>query len=127
MRKENKEQRREGSEMEQDDLELKGLGNFYGTEGYSDVFGFNVTDGVAYIMKNGYSWFVTDFLIVAGMKFKDEEFMSIKLKIEDSKAEMIVTDGNEKKLYTQKYEWTNAKKDLSLYLTNGVLMLSQEY
>ena len=114
-----------------DDLTLKDLNQYYGTEQYHNInFGtYSLTDGIIYLMKNGYSWFVTDFISV-GMNKKEiqkQEFVAIKLKIKDNKAEMIVTDGNEKILYTQKYEWTNAKKEFNLYLTNNVLMLSGEY
>jgi len=114
-----------------DDLSLKELGHFTGSEGYFNVMGFKATDGIGYIMKNGYSWFVTDFLAVAMFRkdkeWKDEEFICIKLEVKDKKAKMIVTDGNEKELYTQKYKYTNAEKDLTLYLCDDVLLLAGEY
>ena len=115
-----------------DDLSLKELPYYRGSEGYFKVMGFNATDGVGYIMKNGYSWFVTDFLAVAMFqvkgKWKDEGFICIKLVInEDKSCYMLVTDGNENELYKQDYDYTNAQKDLTLYLTNEVLLLSQEY
>lgn len=113
------------------DLDLKDLGQFYGTEKYHKIplFNeFNLTDGVIYIMSNGYSWFITDCLAVLKFKFKDQPFKSVKLKLlDDQKAKMIITDGNKKILYTQKYEYTTAKKELNLYLTDNVLMLSNEY
>ena len=108
------------------DKELKDLNQFYGTEHYYNVMGANVTDGVKYIMDNGYSWFVTDMLVILKMKIR-EPFCSVKLKVEDSKAEAIITDGNDNKLYSQKYEYTDAKRDLELYFTDNVLMLSNEY
>ena len=116
----------------EDDLSLKDLQKYRGSEGYFNVMGFNATDGIGYIMKNGYSWFVTDFLSVAMFKvkdkWKDEGFICVKLKVsEDKSALMDVTDGNEHELYTQKYELTNAQKDLTLYLIDGVLLLSSEY
>ena len=111
-----------------DDLELKDLTQYYGTEGYHAVLGANVTDGVAYIMNNGYSWFVTDMIVVLRMKFKKEEFLAVKLKVENSKAVATIDDGNGKILYTQEYDYTNAKvKELTLYYTDNVLMLCGEY
>ena len=111
-----------------DDLELKNLGQFYGSENYYKVMGVNATDGVAYVMENGYSWFITDTIAVIVCKLMKEEFLSIKLKLkDDNKAEMIITDGNENILYKQKYKFTNAKRELNLYYTNGVIMLSNEY
>ena len=50
------------------DLELKELNQFHGTERYTNVLGANVTDGVVYIMKCGYSWFVTDMLVIVKSK-----------------------------------------------------------
>jgi len=119
-------------ETQMDDLSLKELAHYTGSEGYFDVMGFKATDGIGYIMKNGYSWFVTDFLAVAMFKvkkeWKDEGFICIKLKInEDKSALMLVTDGNEKELYRQKYKWTNAENDLTLYLCDNVLLLAKEY
>lgn len=110
-----------------DDLELKQLNNFYGTEQYYDVLGILVTDGVKYIMDNGYSWFVTDSIAVIITKFKNSDFLAVKLKINDNKAVMNIEDGNYNILYTQKYDYTNCKRDLILYYTNNVLMLNKEY
>ena len=114
------------------DLELKHLGNFIGTTNYTKLSLFKtvVTDGVSYLMKNGYSWFVTDALAVIDFsedeKLKNEVFLSIKLTLDD-KPKMIITDGNDKILYEQNYNYTDAKCNLFLFWANGVLMLSQEY
>lgn len=110
-----------------DDLELKELDMYHGTEKYHDVMGGNVTDGVAYIMNNGYSWFVTDSLAVIRIQLKKEPFLSVKLKLKDDTADMIITDGNDKVLYKQHYGYTSAKRELNLYYSNNVLMLSGEY
>lgn len=109
------------------DLELQELGQFHGTEHYyKDMFDVLLTDGVKYIMENGYSWFVTD-QIVNLMRFKDG-FYSVKLKLlSNSKAEAIITDGNNNILNVQKYEYTDAKRELNLFFYDNVLMLSGEY
>ena len=109
--------------------ELKELSQFNGTEQYYNVLGANVTDGVAYIMENGYSWLVTDFIVVAKMNknLKNKAFLSIALKLDGDKAKMLVTDGNKKTLYTQDYEYTTAKTELKLFFTDNVLMLTGEY
>jgi len=112
-----------------EDLELKGLGSFTGTEHYYKVMGALVTDGVKYIMDNGYSWFVTDALAVIKTKFKNEEFLTIKLQVNKEKqnAIMLITDGNNNVLYKQDYKYTDAKVDLTLFFTDNVLLLSGEY
>ena len=109
------------------DLELKQIHNFTGTEQYHNVMGVNVTDGIAYLMENGYSWFITDSLVIIRMRFKNEEFLSVKLKLNGDKAKMVITDGNDKTLYEQKYEYTNVKKEVNLFFTDNVYMLAREY
>ena len=112
-----------------EDLELKDLGQYYGTTQYYNIMGVNITDGVEYIMKNGYSWFVTDTIavIITNQKIKQEGFLSINLKIQDKKAVMTIGNGNGKILYTQKYDYTNCKRDLNLYFCDNVMMLNKEY
>jgi hypothetical protein len=118
--------------MNKEDLELKELGYFTGTEKYHSfgkMYGNAVaTDGVKYIMDNGYFWFVIDALTVIKLKLKDEPFLTIKLKLlGKNKAQIIITDGNTKILNTQEYEYTDAKKELTLYFTDNVMLLSSEY
>jgi len=115
--------------MAKDDLELKDLRQYYGTEKYYKlpICKSVYTDGIKYIMENGYSWFVTDSLIVAESKYKDAEFIVIKLKVRESGAYVTLEDGNGKMLYYQEYDYTDAKRDLVLYWTDGVLMLQGEY
>jgi hypothetical protein len=116
--------------QKQADLTLKALDHHIGTEHYYNVFGVNVTDSVKYVMNNGYSWFVTD--AIAALKFKPklrrEPFLTVQLQLtEDHKADMTIIDGNENKLYTQHYEFTDAKRDLTLYFIDNVLLLNSEY
>ncbi len=111
-----------------DDLELRDLDQFSGTQQYFKCWlGALATDGVNYIMGNGYSWLVTDALSVIKLELKDEPFLVVKLKVKDNKAVMTIEDGNGKVFHTQDYDYTSAKKDLTLYFVENVLMLSGEY
>ena len=120
------------------DLELKALNNYYGTQNYYLYMGVLFTDGIRYIMENGYSWFVTDAIavIVAHPKIRQhlqkDDFLVIRLKLNKDRggfttADMIIEDGNYKELYRQHYNITNAKRELKLFYTGNVLMLSSEY
>jgi hypothetical protein len=113
------------------DLKLEHLGQFCGTLDYYSVLGARVTDGVMYIMENGYSWFVTDALavIMCDPKLNAEPFLAVKLKVnlENSKADVTITDGNDREFYQQHYEYTDAKRDLTLFFENGVLLLASEH
>jgi hypothetical protein len=124
--------------METPDLELKALNSYYGTQNYYQYMGVLFTDGVKYIMENGYSWFVTDAIaiIIAHQKIRrhlqNDDFLTIKLKLNKDKdgfttADMIFEDGNYNQLYRQHYDFTDAKKELKLFYTGNVLMLSSEY
>ncbi len=70
------------------DLELKNLNNFYGSEHYYRLMGgINATDGVHYVMQNGYSYFVTDAIAVlkAHPRLKQylshDDFVVVKLQL----------------------------------------------
>ena len=109
------------------DKSLKEIGNFRGTEQYHNIMGADVTDGVVYVMNNGYGWVITDALVICKMKLKDHPFIAIELKQKDGKAKIVYTDGNGKELYKQEYEYTDATQDLSLYFIDGVMLLTGEY
>jgi len=115
-----------------DDLELKDLDSYTGSANSYKIGRLilaSVTDGVSYIMKNGYSWFVTDALSVIEIKFRNEEFITVELKINKEKktADMIITGDNNNEVYKQHYKYTDAKRDLKLFYRNNLLMLSSEY
>jgi len=113
-----------------DDLELKDLGQYYGSVNNINVLGIQCTEGIQYIMNNGYSWLVTDLLpkVKFDKMLMDEEFLSIELKLlADKGAQVTIGDGNGNVLHTQDYAYTDAKVELKLFLTNGVLMLAGEY
>jgi hypothetical protein len=113
-----------------EDLNLKELKYFCGSETFSKISLYpnvKLTEGIMYVAENGYSWVVTDCLAILKFKLGKEDFVSIKLIVENEKAEIVYTNGNEKVLYKQKYDWTNAKQNLNLYYTNNTLMLSSEY
>ena len=114
---------------EMEDLELKGLDYFIGSEHYYKLMNTLITDGIKYIMNNGYSWLITDALIVIKTKLINEEFLSIKLQVNKEKntAIMLITDGNNRVLHKQYYNYTDAKRDLTLFFENNTLMLNSEY
>lgn len=114
------------------DLELKGLGGFIGTQQYFKVLGALITEGVKYIMDNGYAWFVTDSLAVIkahpDKRLRAEPFLVVRLKkTAENEADLIIDDGNDNVLYTQHYDFTDAKREPKLYFADNVLMLASEY
>jgi len=113
------------------DLELKGIGGFIGTEQYYNVMGVIVTDGVKYLMDNGYAWFVTDSIavIICNKKIRAEPFLVVKLKVdlEKKEADLTIDGGNENILYRQHYDFTDARREeVKMYFENKVLCLPSE-
>lgn len=121
------------TENKTEDLELKALTGFCGTEQYYRVLGFNVTDGIHYIMENGYSYLVTDLLayFMFKPKLRDSAFLVIVYSVNLETKTGVVTvreDTGQPVLYRQKYDYTNAKvAELKLFFCSGVLMLAGEY
>ena len=116
-----------------DDLYLKDLNQYYCTTNHyvHPLFrSIKYTDGVQYLMSNGYSWFVTDAMavLVAGpRRVRMEPFLVIKLNLRENKpAQMTMDDGNGKIVYRQNYGYTEAKVELKIYFENRVLMLPSE-
>lgn len=118
--------------MEEIDMELKDLDDFVGTEQYHNVLlGIKATDGIKYVMENGYRWFVTDAVSIVVMEkaVKAEDFVKISLEMNDGKATVTYTDGNNHELYRQKYAFADAKKSFSIYYdrASNVMLLPSEY
>ncbi len=117
------------------DLELKSLDNFHGSEHYYRLMGgINATDGVHYVMQNGYSYFVTDAIAVLKAHprlqqyLSHDDFVVVKLQLLPNKqARMLMEDGNGHELYRQTYTYSDAKVNLELFYTGGVLLLANEY
>jgi len=125
--------KREGAkipEEHKEDLELKGLDSYIGSDRLYRLMGIKITEGIAYIMENGYSWFVTDTIteIRFNPKLKNEPFLSIDLKLgKNGTANLEISDGNGHIFYRKHYTYTDAKRNLKLFYDNGVLMLNSEY
>jgi len=117
--------------VEQPDLELKDLGQFIGTQHYYNVFGIKATDGVKYVMENGYGYLVTDSVAVIRCKPKvrRQPFLTVELRLSEAEheADLVITDGNNNVLHSQHYNYTDAKRDIKLYCCNGVMMVPSEY
>jgi uncharacterized protein DUF6876 len=115
------------------DRMLKALGQFCGTENYYKVIGFNVTDGIHYIMENGYSYLLTDCLAVIAFKprLRHADFLVIRFTADPERHEgrfEIREDSDRPILYQQSYGYTDAQvKEIILFYESGVLLLAGEH
>ena len=118
---------------EMDDLELKDIGNFTGTEQYHRLGFFKTlaSDGISYIIQNGYAWFVTDAVAVIenseDKRIRHADFLAIKLKLNGNKAKVQITNRGGKVHYERDYKYTDAKRELVLFYENGVILLAGEH
>ena len=92
-------------------------------------------------MENGYSYFVTDAISALKAEprlmeyLSDNDFVVIRLLLNKHAfkgtqvipAQLQMEDGDGNVLYAQDYQVSDAKRELTLYYSAGVLMLSGEY
>lgn len=91
------------------------MANYYCTECYHrfDLFGKGIllTDGVKAFIENANTfWFVNDFLIFMNKwinKNPEETFYSVKLRVKNGKATVEIKDGEDKRVYTKRYAYTD--------------------
>lgn len=109
----------------------RNLPQFTGTEGYAKYHGgLLLTDGVVYLAQNAGCFWLLDIIwsVQSMVKVKREEFQSWKCTAKNGKAVVECTDGNKNVLYTQKVDFTDIPLDeVTLYLTNNVILLPSEY
>jgi len=108
--------------------------DFCGTEGYTRIFPkVLITDGAKSVAEElKCYWALTDAGIYANMELKNEEFLVIKLEVDDnSKAILTIDDGNNNILHEQSYATTDCAKSFKLYgcrQEDGlVIMVPEEY
>jgi len=119
------------------DLELKRLDSFYGSDRFYGFMGLFVTEGVKYVMDNGYGWLVSDIAVNIRFNpslrryFRNDYFLVIRLTVDKENNTGVVTyeDGNDNIIYRQKYGYTDAKRNITLYYdaNSKTLCLSSEY
>lgn len=108
------------------------LNQFTGTNQYfkHTLSGYVYTDGVKYLAdKAGAYWLIDKILIITRYKKKLQEFGVWKLSVNDDKIAMLICeDGNGKKQYEEKLDYTDfSMKEVSIWFQNETLFLPSEY
>lgn len=107
------------------------LRQFIGTTMYHrlTILPLNCTDGVAYFAQKAEAyWLVDEIALTYYYKgLKDNQFIVIKVEAKDNKADVEYSDGNDKVLHKEHYDFTDLDGSYKFYLTNNVLMLPMEY
>lgn len=117
-----------------DSSQLKNeMAQFTGTEYYYRhlLSRMKYTDGVKFFAENaggGAYWFL-DIVGTELMEIqKSEPFISIKLNVQDNKAVITASDGNDKKLWARAIEYTDCPDgEWSFYLIDEIMLFIREY
>ena len=106
---------------------FNGSENFYKHPLFKD---FIYTDGVKFVAEQCEAYWLIDAIasnISHIKKFKLEEFVSIELKVFESKGQLIFDNGNRNVFYFQEIPFTDFPlESIKFFFTNGVLLLPSE-
>jgi len=104
------------------------LQGYTGTEKWMQYHGAVITDGSLAFAENLECFWFLDTIAFNFRRFK-EKFQVWKInKNEDESAEITCEDGNNRKIYTQKIEYTTFPYQTgSLWCINGTIILPSEY
>jgi hypothetical protein len=108
------------------------LGAFIGTENWHRHpinRSMLLTDGVVYFAETAACWWFLDIVATEVMRFhRMKPFLVIDLDVNDAKAVIRVSDGNEALLFTRHIPFTDAPAGhWRFYLTDSVMLLPSEY
>jgi hypothetical protein len=109
---------------------LHSLTHFYGSETFTKFGNSILTEGVRYLTDSADCFWLLDIInsIQTLPRVKAEYFQTFKLTVKNNKAKVLVTDGNDKILYTQNIEYTDFPLDeITLWRVHGTIMLPSEY
>ena len=113
--------------------ELKAaLANYYGSENlYRHTLNrrMTYTEGVqAFAVLAGAYWFIDIAATELFTLLKDEDFLTVILRVEGSKAKITADDGNGNVLFTKLIDYTDCPEgEWKFFFTGNVLMLPSEY
>ena len=123
-------------------MALENLNQFTGSENYfrhGIVRNFIYTDGVKYVADEAGAYWLIDEIALANkfdIKLKGEDFQTWKLTVNDSKAALVCTDGNNHILISKEIPFTDFPADhIDFYVVSAedfgegvrMMMLPSEY
>ncbi len=120
--------------MQNQNLKIE-LQQFTGTENYYKYHNLLLTDGVYYLANAGSCFWLMDLIyshLMTNRNLAREEFLLMKLKVQDSKGKVKFEDGNDLVLASQNIPYTDfALEEVNLYIVKEafqfVIMLPSEY
>ena len=118
--------------MEEEKLTKEELSGFTGTQQYHrlTMLPLNCTDGVAYVAEKGKAFWLMDAIASYQTRALVEAypFQVWKLTVEGTKGVLVMEDQDGHAVKRQNIPYTDFPlKEITLYLTNNVLLLPSEY
>lgn len=105
------------------------LNHFIGTDHYYRYWAkIMITDGVKYFCDQVGGYWVIDIILSVYPIIRLEEFVFIELNVDGTKADIVMTDGNDKRLYQQHIEFTDCPDGVWRFYKEGdVILLPSEH
>jgi hypothetical protein len=111
------------------------LPQFIGTFSYTKYYTFVITDGVKYLAETAGCYWLLDIVFSVWAKIRNEAHVTITLSVDLEKRRATVTmkgdpdeHGDDRVVYEQEIPYTDFPlESITLYLVDGVLLLTSEY
>jgi hypothetical protein len=103
---------------------LENLSNFHGTENYP----FEYTDGVKYVAESGKADWLLDAIASWQKKLDSSQIQFWMLIVNSDKSAVLTCEQDNESVITQQIPFTDFPfSEVTLWLCDGVLLLSSEY
>lgn len=90
-----------------------------------------LTEGAVALAESRGAWWLLDIIATEGAmlpQLKAEPWQSWKMAVADSRAEIVVDDGNGQILHRKSIDWTDyPEPEAELWLIDGTVLLPSEY
>jgi hypothetical protein len=106
------------------------LPQFTGSESFYRYQNSVLTDGAKFIADSCGAYWLLDIIVSVQLiaKVRAEYFQVYDLTVKQGKGVVVVTDGNENKIYQQKIPFTDFPlSKITLWRVDGTIMLPSEY
>jgi hypothetical protein len=105
-------------------MNKENLSNFHGTENYP----FKYTDGIKYLAENGGGYWILDAIASWQKKLDSSQIQFWMLIVNSDKSAVLTCEQDNESVITQQIPFTDFPfSEVTLWLCDGVLLLSSEY
>jgi hypothetical protein len=111
-------------------MNKENLSNFHGTENYysNKNYPFEYTDGVKYVAENGKAYWLLDAIASWQKKLDSSQIQFWMLIVNSDKSAVLTCEQDNESVITQQIPFTEFPfSEVTLWLCDGILLLSSEY